>query len=186
MGCGCGKKNAGGTIHFMGKDSNTVSNPEEWGPILWKYLHCLTEKCGFSNNKVIDADQANSMDILINNLPHILPCTECQSHAASYLSTHPLPSLKELKGETLRNTIREWLFNFHNTVRQSKGQPIIIESIDQCAQTYANCFIPKCEYSFFVQSVAYAVRQGWVRVDQWRKWYSTSEKARLIMGNLVV
>jgi hypothetical protein len=186
MGCGCGKKNAGGTIHFMGRESNVISNPVEWGPILWKYLHCLAEKCGFSNNKVTDADQANCMEILVGSLPLILPCTECQAHAASYLSNHPLPSLKELRGEQLRNTIREWLITFHNQVRANKGQPIQIETLEQCGAHYANCFVPKCEYSFFVQSVAYAVRQGWVRVDHWRKWYSTSEKGRLLFGNIVV
>jgi hypothetical protein len=186
MGCGCGKKNAGSTIHFMGKDSNVISNPVEWGPILWKYLHCLAEKTGFSNNKVADADQANCMEIMIGTLPLILPCTECQAHAAAYLAAHPLPALKELQGATLRETLRNWLFLFHNQVRLSKGQPILIETAEQCAATYTNCFVPKCEYSFFVQSVAYAVRQGWVRIDQWRKWYSTSEKARLILGNVVV
>lgn len=46
-------------------------------------------------------------------------------------------------------------------------------------------FVPKCEYTLFVQNVAYAVRQGWVRVDNWRKWYSTSEKVRIITGNVV-
>lgn len=186
MGCGCGKKNTGGTIHFMGKDGATASNPTEWGPILWKYLHCLAEKSGLSNNKVTDADQANCMEILIQSLPLILPCTECQAHAATYLSTYPFPSLKDLRGELLRNTIREWLFTFHNHVRSSNQQPIIIENVEQCASTYANCFVPKCEYSFFVQNVGFAVRQGWVRVDHWRKWYSTSEKARLILGNIVV
>jgi hypothetical protein len=126
------------------------------------------------------------MEIMISSLPLILPCTECQAHAAAYLAAHPLPSLKELQGATLRDTIREWLFTFHNHVRISKGQPILVETIEQCSATYANCFVPKCEYSFFVQSVAYAVRQGWVRIDHWRKWYSTSEKARLILGNIVV
>jgi hypothetical protein len=186
MSCGCGKKKTGGTVHFMGRDSNAISNPMEWGPILWKYLHCLSEKCGLGNNKVTDADQANCMETLLGTLPLVLPCTESQAHAASYLANHPLPSLKELRGEVLRSTVREWLFTFHNHVRISKQQPIIIETLEQCAANYNNCFVPKCEYSFFVQSVAYAVRQGWVRIDHWRKWYSTSEKARLILGNIVI
>jgi hypothetical protein len=186
MSCGCGKKKTGGTVHFMGREGTFVSNPVEWGPILWKYLHCLAEKTGLANNKITDADHANCMEVLIGMLPFILPCTECQSHAATYLVQHPLPSLKELRGDVLRMTVREWLFTFHNHVRNSKGQPILIESVEQCAATYANCFVAKCDYSFFVQTVAYAVRQGWVRIDHWRKWYSVSEKARLILGNVVV
>ena len=38
----------------------------------------------------------------------------------------------------------------------------------------------------FIQSVAFAVRQGWVRVDNWRKWYSNSERLRILVGNIVI
>lgn len=185
-GCGCGKKNAGGTVHFMGREGNALTDPAEWGPILWKYLHCLAEKCGYSNNKITDADQANSFEILIGNLPLILPCTECQGHSSVYLSTFTLPTLKGLEGEALRNTIREWLYHFHNHVRNTKGQPILVPTLQDCISMYGNCFVPKCEYTAFVQSVAFAVRQGWVRIDHWRKWYSVSEKMRLLVGNVVM
>jgi hypothetical protein len=185
MGCGCGKKNSG-TVHFMGGGNSDVPDPEEWGPIVWKYLHCLTEKIGFSGNPIVDADQANYMEVLIGTLHQVIPCPECQAHAASYIAGNPLPSLRNLRGEELRNTIRNWLFNFHNQVRNVKGQPIIIYTPEACREQYQGCFLPKCEYTLFVQNVAYAARQNWVRVDTWRKWYSTSEKIRILIGNIVV
>ena len=185
MPCGCGKKNTG-TVHFMGQQSTDTPDPAEWGPIVWKYLHCLTEKVGFSGNPIADADQANYMETLINTLHLVIPCPECQAHASAYIGGNPLPSLKGLQGEQLRNTLRTWLWAFHNQVRSSKGQPVMINSPGECAGHYAGCFVPKCEYTLFVQNVAYAVRQGWVRVDNWRKWYSTSEKVRIITGNAVV
>jgi hypothetical protein len=186
MGCGCGKKAVGGTVHFMGRDGNTLTEPTEWGPILWKYLHTLAEKCGTSNNQITDADQAKCLEIMLGTLPLVVPCTECQGHAAAYLSANPLPSFTELRGDALRSQAREWLFRFHNHVRSTKGQPIQLQMAEECAAQYAQSFVPKCEYTAFVQSVAYAVRQGWVRIDHWRKWYSTSEKARLLIGNIVV
>lgn len=188
MGCGCGKKNAaaGATVHFMGRDGKSQADPADWGPILWKYVHCMAEKSGTSNNKVTDADQANCLDTLLSTLHLILPCTECQAHAAGYVAAHPVPLLKELHGEALRTTARNWLFHFHNHVRATKGQPILLQNPEECSAVYAGCFVPKCEHTALTQSVAYAVRQGWVRIEHWRKWYSTSEKARLLLGNIVV
>jgi hypothetical protein len=184
MPCGCGKKNTG-TVHFMGNTTNNVPEPTEWGPIVWKYLHCLTEKIGFSGNPIVDNDQANYMEVLITNLHLVIPCPECQAHAAQYIGENPLPSIKGLKGEEMRNILRNWLFTFHNKVRASKGQPILVNTVEACRELYSGCFVPKCEYTLVVQNVAYAVRQGWVKVDIWRKWYSTSEKLRIIIGNIV-
>lgn len=186
MPCGCGKKSNTGTIHFMGREGSQIADPEDWGPILWKYLHCLTEKLGTTGNKIVDTDQANYMENIINNLHFILPCTECQEHTASYIATHPLPSLKGLYGESLKTTVRSWLFNFHNNVRSRKNKQILVNSEEEYRTLYTNCFVPKCEYSLFVQSVAYAVRQGWVRIDHWKKWYNFSERMRVLSGNLVI
>ena len=184
MPCGCGKKKSGG-VHFMGQNIAGVPDPQEWGPIVWKYLHCLAEKIGQSGNIVVDQDQANYMETILTTLYLVLPCTDCQAHAAQYIAANPVPSLKDLRGEQLRNTVRVWLFNFHNQVRQMKGQPITVNNPQDCAKLYAGCFIAKCEYTLFVQNVAFAVRQGWVRIDNWRKWYSNSERIRILSGNVV-
>lgn len=185
MPCGCGKKKNVGTIHFMGREGSQIADPAEWGPILWKFLHCISEKVGASGNKIVDTDQANYMETIINTLHLVLPCTECQSHAVAYISSNPLPSLKGLQGESLRNTIRNWLLLFHNHVRTTKGQSILIHNLEEYSATYGNCFVPKCEHTLFIQSVAYAVRQGWVKIDNWRKWYSSSERLRILAGNIV-
>ena len=161
-------------------------DPPEWGPILWKLLHCLAEKTGGSGNKMVDTDQANYMESILGQLPLILPCTECQAHAAEYLKQIPVPSLKGLYGIALQSTVREWLFAFHNAVRLRKEQPILVNTVEECAALYVNCSVPKCEYTSFVQSVAAAVRQGWVRIDHWRKWYSYSERMRILSGNIVL
>lgn len=182
MGCGCGKKGAPPPL----MQQEQLLAPTEWGPILWKYLHCLAEKIGTSGNTVIDTDQANYMETLVTMLPLIIPCTECQGHAAAYLAAHPLPTLKGLYGATLTITVRMWLFEFHNAVRTQKGQPILIETVEGCAALYAGCLVQKCEYMAFIQSVAAAVRQGWVRIENWKKWYSYSERLRILSGNLIV
>jgi hypothetical protein len=185
MPCGCGKKNTG-TVHFMGQVSTEVPDTSEWGPILWKYLHCLIEKIGLSGNPLVDNDQAGYMETIIGTLHQIIPCPDCQAHATTYITNNPLPTLRGLKGEDMRNILRLWLFNFHNQVRLSNRQSIIVNTVEACRELYNGCFVPKCEYTLFVQNVGYAVRQNWVRIDIWRKWYSTSEKIRILIGNVVV
>jgi hypothetical protein len=185
MPCGCGKKREG-TIHFMGNASTDTPDPTEWGPIVWRYLHCLTEKVGLSGNPLVDKDQANHMETIINNLHLIVPCPECQLHTHMYINQNPLPSLKDLTGDNLRNTIRNWLFKFHGNVRVIKGQLSIINTPEECKNHYNSCFIKRCEYDLFIQNGAYAVRLGWVKIENWRKWYTTSEKLRITIGNIVL
>jgi hypothetical protein len=183
MGCGCGtKKGAAAPVLQM----DQLLAPTEWGPILWKYLHCIAERIGASGNKIIDTDQANYTETLLTMLPLMIPCTECQTHAATYLAANPLPPLKGLYGQELQNVTRAWLFAFHNAVRVSKDQPILISTVEECKAAYANVTVPKCEYTAFIQSVAAAVRQGWVRIENWRKWYSNSERIRIITGNIIM
>jgi hypothetical protein len=157
----------------------------EWGPILWKYLHILAERIG-TGNAIIDTDQSNYMETLLTMLPLIIPCTECQEHTATYMKYNPVPSLKGLYKNDLREAVRNWLFLFHNEIRIRKEQSIIVDSIEKCIQLYSGVLLQKCEYNFLIQSVAAAVRQGWVRIDNWRKWYSNAEKMRIISGNCVI
>ena len=116
----------------------------------------------------------------------ILPCTECQEHASLYLKNNPLPALKGLYGADLRAILREWLFKFHNAVRSVKGQRILVETLEDYEVMYAGCSIPKCEYTIFVQTVVAAVRAGWVRIENWKKWYSNSERLRILTGNVIM
>ena len=180
MPCNCGKKNIG---HYT-EDQST--DPLKWGPILWKYLHILAEHLGFSGNSIVDTDQANYMETIISSLHLIIPCKDCQSHTAEYINYNPLPSLKGLQGEPLRRTVGNWLFYFHNNVRSMKQQQSMLYTPEECVTMYSGMVLSNNEYQFFIQSVAFAIRQGWVRVNDWRKWYSNSERLRLITGNVVV
>jgi len=180
MPCNCGKKR-----QASAPDEPSplfIQEPPEWGPVLWNYLHLLVERLGTSGSKMVDTDQATYMEFLLQGLPSILPCTDCQQHAAEYMSVFPLPPLKGLYGDALRRTARQWLFDFHNNVRQRKEQPILFTQADECIAVYQGKHLSKADYQRFVQTVASAVRQGWIRMDPWRKWFSHSEKLRILSG----
>jgi hypothetical protein len=132
----------------------------------------------------MDADQSNYVKTLITMLPSILPCPDCQNHSEAYLVSNPFPSLKDTYGATMRDSVRTWLFLFHNNVRVMKEQEPI-ESIDFCQQ-YGQMYLSSADYTTLIECIAAATRQQWVRLDQWKKWYSASERLRLLMGNVVV
>lgn len=186
MPCNCGRKRPSGTEDVALSSPLLVQEPAEWGPTLWTYLHVLAERIGSSGSPIVDTDQATYMEVLLTYLPRILPCHECQQHATAYLHDHPPPTLKGLYGSVLRETVREWLFVFHQTVRQKKEQSLVVFTLEECRLLYQDRLLSKADYHRFVQTVTAAIRQGWIRMDEWRKWFSHSEKLRILCGNLVL
>ena len=184
MPCNCGRKRQSGTEEIV--SPLLVQEPAEWGPTLWAYLHALAERLGTSGSTIVDTDQATYMEVLLQYLPRILPCNECQQHAASYLAEHPPPALKGLYRDALRLAARQWLFDFHQAVRLRKEQTVLLDSSECCAVLYQERLISKTDYHRFIQTVTAAIRQGWIRMDEWRKWFSHSEKLRILSGNIVV
>jgi hypothetical protein len=173
MPCGCSKRQAPAPL----SDREQKGEPEDWGPLLWKVLHRLGEVIGSSGNKVIDTDEANYTENVINMLPMILPCPECQAHTATYLQSNPLTNLKGLYGTELKNKLSNWVFLFHNHVRVSKGkepfETILAESVQ------------KCEYQQLILYITSAVRQNEIKIEHWKKWYSYLERLRILTVNLV-
>ena len=186
MPCNCGRKRTSGTEDPAFSSPLLVQEPPEWGPTLWTYLHALAERLGASGSPIVDTDQATYIEVLLTYLPSILPCNECQQHAAAYVTEHPVPSLKGLYRDSLRKAARQWLFDFHQAVRQQKEQPLLLESSECCAPLYQDKLVSKADYNRFVQTVTAAIRQGWIRMDHWRKWFSHSEKLRILSGNIVI
>ena len=184
MSCGCGKRKNGTTDAAMEREANQLLLPTQWGPIMWKFLHIIAEKIGRSGSKITDMDQANYVKTMITMLPSILPCADCQSHAEAYLATNPFPVVKDVYGTNLQHIVRVWLFDFHNHVRTMKSQDIIV-SIEDCGPLYGQAYVSKAEYTTLIECIIAATRQQWVRLDQWKKWYSVVERLRLLTGTIV-
>lgn len=180
MGCGCKKKKGSIDIHIP--NTQQPADPEEWGPIVWNALHCIAERIGQTGNKAVDTDQARAIEYVVFQLATILPCQECQQHYRTYLVNYKPVTWIGLYGEELRSTIRTWLFQLHNSVRQRTGKPIILSAPDECQQHYANCEIKKCELDILIQSVNYAILNGWVRREAWKQWFIQFNRIRILVG----
>ena len=66
-----------------------------------------------------------------------------------------------------------------------KGQNIII-SEEECSVLYGQEYVSKVDYNTLIGCIVAATRQQWVKLDQWKKWYSAVERLRLLTGSIVV
>jgi len=173
MPCGCGKKKGGNLV--FDELTNASGDPIVWGPALWSILHILAEHIG---RQGIDADEARDFEIIVNTLPFVIPCSECQGHTRTYLQANPFEPLKNVKD--LASYVRLWLLTFHNAVRAQKGQPIEITTLEQLAALYASETIQKCQINTLVANVNFGIRNGLVKIDAWRRWFTLLNRLKVM------
>lgn len=85
--------------------------PPAWGPNTWATLHLMAHS--FPDKPSLT--RKNSMQIFLKNLCVNLPCPGCSFHCSSYVSKHP-PDVSS------RESIKRWMFDFHNTVNKRLGK----------------------------------------------------------------
>jgi hypothetical protein len=174
MPCGCGGKRKGGNIVFDERAAAT-GDPLVWGPALWSILHILAFRIGHQG---MDMDQARDIQVLVTMLPQIIPCTECQGHSKTYLAANPFEPVKNV--DTLSVYIKTWLLIFHNAVRTQKGQPIEITTLEELDALYANETIQKCQLNTIIANVSYGIRNGIVKVDAWKRWFTILNRLKVM------
>lgn len=175
--CSCRKPPKSGG----GGDTLTELKVEQWGPLLWKYLHITAERIGCSTNPILEADSANSIQILIQGLPDIIPCPDCQSHARTYLSANKFVT-KDLKGCELQTYVRNYLFTFHAAVRARKGQPVIVQTPEACAALYSSMLITGEDEKLMADYFRYALLYRIINSTRYMRWWDIFRRLRLSLG----
>jgi hypothetical protein len=176
MPCACKKK--GNLLVLFGEAGSADGDPQAWGPPVWAILHTLGHRIGHSG---IDGDQARAMEVLIQQLPSILPCTDCASHMRKYLLTYPF-NCDKLSGPELSTYVRGWLLTFHNAVRTRKSQPLEITTQEQLEALYATEPIQTCQITTLMANVTYGIKTGIVKSDAWRRWVIHFNRLRVLTG----
>merc|ERR1711862_338430 len=64
------------------------SNPEDWGPRTWNFLHCLAHKLPDK----VPLDAQRNLQVFIKSLPDNLPCGACSSHLRDHMTVDPVDS----------------------------------------------------------------------------------------------
>jgi hypothetical protein len=123
------------------------------------------------------------MDMLINWLPTILPCETCQEHSRTYLSENPIGYWADITDiNELKLHIQIWLMNFHNTVRQRKGQPITINTIEELNAEYTGKILEDCQIKTVTDNVHYGIKTGKVKLINWKRWQIQFNKMKIMLG----
>jgi hypothetical protein len=176
--CNCRKppKHADSTSTVL-----TELKPEQWGPVVWKMLHISAERIGRSTHPILEADSANSIQLIISGLPDVLPCVDCQNHARTYLQDNKFLA-KDLSGSALRTYVRNYLFTFHNAVRARKGQPVLIETPEACAALYETMNITAEDDKRLADYFRYALLYRIVNSTKYMRWWDIFRRLRLMLG----
>jgi hypothetical protein len=178
MPCGCGKKK--GNASLFHEQAQATGDPVVWGPALWTILHVLAEYCG---NRGIDMDQARDFEVIVNHLPQVIPCEECQAHTKTYLAGTPFEAIKNAKGPGMLNPyVRLWLLTFHNAVRTQKGQSIDVTTLEQLRTLYGSETIQQCHLGTLTANVNYGIRTGLVKIATWQRWYTLLNRLKVMSG----
>lgn len=85
----------------------------EWGPLIWKVLHCITLKIKdeeFSNER-------KSIIKIITNICSNLPCPQCASHATGIIRKYKLMNIKT------KNDLIKFVHFMHNLVNKRLKKP---------------------------------------------------------------
>jgi len=178
MPCGCaGKRKGAATLLAEARDAD--GRPEAWGPSLWSLLHLLAERIGTSGAPFLDTDQARDMEVVVGLLPSLLPCSDCQAHCRAYLAAHPFTPVR---AASLNPYVRTYLLDFHNAVRQSKGQSLEVTDLDGLAALYRDQPLPSCYIETFGANVLYGIRAGLVKMETWKRWASVYKRLKVLVG----
>lgn len=103
-----------------------------WGPSLWFLLHALSFKS--MSMKMINLNFY--WNKIFMNLRHCIPCPLCKSHYNDYITLHYKELYNILKNNNW-NQLQEWIWTFHNNVRQRKGQTVDF-TYDSLLSTFSN------------------------------------------------
>ena len=171
--CECGKG-------FKMAPYLTELTVEQWGPAVWKLLHVLSTRIG-GGDEVTDADAANMMFFVVNQLPDVLPCAECARHARDYLFEHKFGP-RGLLGTRLRTYIETWLLEFHNAVRTRKSQPILISDVGAYHDLWSSQRVLPCDDEALTLFFNYGKMFKIIDLTKFTRWNNQLKRLRLLVG----
>jgi len=121
-----------------------------WGPTLWKLLHGIAEALGNQPVAMLATDEAHEIVFLLRDVEKIMPCQLCRTHYHAYRKDHPLEDIDRLRGFMLKTGVREWLYNLHQEVNQSRGIESTI-TLEEIPEVYKNVNFKEAWGEFYTQ-----------------------------------
>jgi hypothetical protein len=107
-------------------DKNRSQSKMKWGAPTWYLFHALAEKVNPETFEQIRITLLQTIYTICINLP----CPDCSKHAKSYLDSYNFNLLRS------RDSLKHFLFHFHNSVNARKGIPAFSET--ELNEKYSN------------------------------------------------
>ena len=95
----------------------------EWGPHMWAILHVCAEHTGAYTTEIMMMDQIRAFISLLRHTEDILPCAMCKNHYRAWRLAHPLEKFLQYRGAPLKEAIRGWLWELHDSVNMRRELP---------------------------------------------------------------
>jgi len=99
----------------------------EWGPIIWKVLHCISIK-------IKDEEFNNQREEIIKMITSIcsnLPCPQCTSHAIGIIKRYKLKNVKS------KQELIKFIHSMHNMVNNRLKRPLFpFENVEEQYNNY--------------------------------------------------
>jgi hypothetical protein len=100
-----------------------LARKEEWGPLLWAFLH------GTAERQIIHYKVELIWRRAIAGLSFVIPCIECRGHYTTYLAANPCTPPRD--PAACKQYMRTWLHTFHNAVNVRLEKPTFpMESLE--------------------------------------------------------
>jgi hypothetical protein len=161
----------------MSMPANAV---ETWGPIMWKMMHVAATKIG-QRSPLDDDITSKRIKYIVDNLPQVIPCPDCQNHARDYIQANPFNPVGRLRGD-LTLYVSTYLFEFHNAVRRSKGQPILVETVAAYQDLYQNQSITALDDQTLATYFRLATKYQIITADAYVRWVDRLRSLRTLLS----
>jgi Erv1 / Alr family len=97
-----------------------MSNPDIWGPPLWRLLHAFAEKLGRQTNVILISDEQRAWINFLKSVEIIIPCKKCKNHYILWRTKNRPENFASYPNYSLQARAREWVWGLHTEINQER------------------------------------------------------------------
>ena len=144
-------------------------SPHEWGPHAWALLHGIAERVGNHDKMMLIRDEQNAIRLTLRNFGALLPCLKCQKHYREWLLKHAPELFLGRTGESLREELRNWLYDLHEAVNERNEVQSGITR-EQLPELYKEVAL-RSEAAHLRNVYQRGLQQGVLKPEEWKSAY---------------
>jgi hypothetical protein len=145
----------------------TYPDSANWGPLLWTAFHALAERSGAAVIPLYADDERRGWAHIFKLTAEIIPCQACREHYKEYLLEHPVITVATMPYAGLREWLRTWFWEFHESVNARLGKPSFSKA--DLTATYS-AVVPRTNLRALEQPIMKAIQMSGIPLRPWIEW----------------